>query len=234
MAEMVDAQSVQYQQAFEETVQGYLDQGYHVLTHVPVPTFPQIVYFDLMVFDIVVQKADETIIIDITSREKLAQFPGYLKHLRRVVQQIKGWHLEIITLPAPPDPALSHPADLSPRTPAQIRQMLHDAQSQLASGQIAEAFQNTWSALEAVAVMLLSTEDDLTLDDATSGSLMEALISYLYLEQTDYDLLRKGVGIRYHLSQGEAAPELDTAFVGKLIDRVTYLLNDNQDVIPPK
>jgi hypothetical protein len=112
--------------------------------------------------------------------------------------------------------------------------MLTDAQSQLASGQIAEAFQNTWSALEAVAVLLLNTEDDLTLDDATSGSLMEALISYMYLEQTDYHSLQKGMAIRYHLSQGEPAPDLDAAFVGKLIDRVTYLLNDNQDVIPPK
>jgi hypothetical protein len=210
-----------------QLAQQYREQGYQVFIEpraIGLEGIP-----DTWRLDIVAHKEQETVVVEITSRQRMDEQPGRLTALAEAVQRRSGWRLETIIVNEPTDQGIS--ADLPFLSYDEIVQQLDSAKAFFGSNQLTNAFQVSWLALKAITRYLLEGEEP----DYRPTNLITALktlIAFAYLTQDDYSVLEHGIKIQRQLDQQEPIPDLDGAFVGKLIDITARLLAENSDAMP--
>jgi REase_AHJR-like len=213
-------------QIFEDNLltkvaQQYRDKGYQVFIEprsIGLEGIP-----DNWRLDIVAHSNHETVVVEITSRERLNQYPDRLVTLAQAIEQKSGWRLETIVLGETHSDIPLEPANLPILNRADILNAVKTAETALLNENLATAFDNIWEGLEGITRLLLEA-DEIDMGNTSLFAILKTLISQGYLPQEDYDTLKRGV-----ISTQDQTDNLDAPFIQQLIDMVSRLLEEVPD-----
>jgi hypothetical protein len=175
-----------------EIAEMYKQRGYRV-TVAPAPNqLPR--FLSKFRPDIVAQKGDEAIVIEVKPSGKLRDI-DYWKNLSSVVQRHPGWRLELfIDDPSKRDIPETINKDL-------IKERLQEGQRLAEQGMLAASLLITWSATEA-AMRLASKDHEVDLPDLRPATVISRLYTDGLLERDDYDFLLECMRIRNAVAHG--------------------------------
>jgi hypothetical protein len=171
--------------------------------------------------DVLVQRGDEAIIVEVKSRSSLLKDPR-IRELARLVQEEPHWNFELVLVGE--EEQLSIPEGARPFERDDILRGLEAAERLLATEFLAAALLQAWSTLEAT-LRLLSTEEGLVLERLSPLSVLTQATSNGVISRDDYSFLAKVMKYRKALAHGFKPIEFDPTLVGELIRITKHLLH---------
>jgi hypothetical protein len=174
---------------------------------------------------IIARRDDETVIIEVKSRASLAKSP-YLRELARAIEDHSGWRFElVIANPKADMPAVENTHSLGMED---IENKIETAKTLLEAHPPEAALMLAWSATEAT-LRLLASREDISLRRTDSPYLLKQLATYAVISRDEYHFLVKAMKLRNAVAHGFKAENFESAFVQKLLDIITYLLQTPPD-----
>jgi REase_AHJR-like len=170
--------------------------------------------------DVLVQRGDEAIIVEVKSRSSLIKDPR-IKELARLVQAEPHWNFELVVV-GEEDP-LSAPEGAAPFERDDILRGIEAAERLLASEFSEAALLQAWSTLEAT-VRLLSEKEGLVLERLNPLSILTQATSNGVISRDDYNFLTKVMKYRNALAHGFKTIDFDPVLVTELINITKRLL----------
>jgi hypothetical protein len=170
--------------------------------------------------DILVQRGDEAIIIEVKSRSSLAKDPQ-ITELARLVRAEPHWNFELVLLGE--GEQLTTPEGARPFERDDILRGIEAAERLVASEFSEAALLQAWSTLEAT-VRLLSEEEGLVLERLNPLSILTQATSNGVISRDDYNLLTKAMKYRNALAHGFKTIDFDPTLVRELISTTKRLL----------
>ena len=170
--------------------------------------------------DVIVQKGDEAIVVEVKSRSSLAKDPQ-IAELARLVRAEPHWNFELVLVGE--EEQLSTPEGARPFERDDILRGLEAAERLVASGFSEAAFLQAWSTVEAT-VRLLSKEEGLVLGQLNAHSILTQATSNGVISRNDYNFLTRVMKYRNALVHGFKPIDFDPTLVGELINTTNRLL----------
>jgi hypothetical protein len=170
--------------------------------------------------DVLVQKGDEAIIVEVKSRSSLTKDPR-IRELARLVQAEPHWNFELVVVGE--EEQLSAPEGARPFERDNILRGIEAAERLVASWFAEAALLQAWSALEAT-VRLLSEEEGLVLERLNPLSILTQATSNGVISRDDYNFLTKVMKFRNALAHGLKTIDFDPVLVTELINITKRLL----------
>jgi hypothetical protein len=170
--------------------------------------------------DILVQRGDEAIIIEVKSRSSLAKDPQ-ITELARLVRAEPHWNFELVLLGE--GEQLTTPEGARPFERDDILRGIEAAERLVASEFSEAALLQAWSTLEAT-VRLLSEEEGLVLERLNPLSILTQATSNGVISRDDYNLLTKAMKYRNALAHGFKTIDFNPTLVRELISTTKRLL----------
>jgi hypothetical protein len=164
--------------------------------------------------DVLVQRGDEAIIVEVKSRSSLAKDPR-IREMARLVQAEPHWNFELVVVGE--EGQLSTPEGARPLERADILLGIEAAERLVASGFSEAALLQAWSTLEAT-VRLLSEEEGLVLERLNPLSILTQATSNGVISRDDYNFLTKVMKYRNALAHGFKTIDFDPVLVIELIN----------------
>lgn len=193
----------------------YAEQGYYVeIRPIAQRVLGQPIPF-VYVLDMVASNSNETVVVEVSSQQKLATYPGYLTALTRVVTEKPGWRLEMIMYNEPIEPEMLL-VELPVLTREEVATRLDQAAVLLQQGQAQAAFLKAWEAAAGLMrQVIIERNDDINVSEPMPlYGAVEASVSIFFIDQP--------AGLRYF---SEAADRHDEVVRGTLpadFDLATY------------
>lgn len=194
-------------------------QGYQVIVQ---PTSDQLPDF-LRQYnpDMIAQKGQEKIVVEVKSRRSLSQTPG-IRDMARLLQDREDWKFELIMVGGETEPIMTLTAQSLNETG--ISNELDRAKQLLDTGFSDAALLLAWSAAEA-ALRLLAEREGLNLQNGSSLQLIKSLVTEGVISRADYELLVDVMRIQNTVAHGYKTEELDQKIVRRLVDAVPQLIH---------
>jgi hypothetical protein len=170
--------------------------------------------------DVLVQRGDEAIIVEVKSRSSLTKDPR-IREMARVVQAEPHWNFELVVVGE--EEQLSAPEGARPFERDDILRGLEAAERLVASGFSEAALLQAWSTLEAT-VRLLSKEEGLVLERLNPLSILTQATSNGVISRDDYSFLTKVMKFRNALAHGFKTLDFDPVLATELINITKRLL----------
>jgi hypothetical protein len=170
--------------------------------------------------DVLVQRGDEAIIVEVKSRSSLIKDPR-IRELARLVQAEPHWNFELVVVGE--EDQLNAPEGAHPFERDDIFRGIEGAERLVASGFSEAALLQAWSTLEAT-VRLLSEEEGLVLERLNPLSILTQATSNGVISRDDYNFLTKVMKYRNALAHGFKTIDFDPALVTELINNTKRLL----------
>ena len=170
--------------------------------------------------DVLVQRGDEAIIVEVKSRSSLTKDPR-IREMSRVVQAEPHWNFELVVVGE--EEQWSAPEGARPFERDDILRCIEAAERLVASGFSEAALLQAWSTLEAT-VRLLSEEEGLVLERLNPLSILTQATSNGVISRDDYNFLTKVMKYRNALAHGFKPIAFDPTLVKELISTTKRLL----------
>jgi REase_AHJR-like len=170
--------------------------------------------------DVLVQRGDEAIIVEVRSRSSLTKDPR-IREMARLVQAEPHWNFELVVVGE--EEQLSAPEEARPFERDDILRGIEVAERLVASGFSEAALLQAWSTLEAT-VRLLSEEEGFVLERLTPLSILTQATSNGVISRDDYNFLTKVMKYRNALAHGFKTLDFDPALVTELVNLTKRLL----------
>ena len=171
--------------------------------------------------DMIAQKGQEKIVVEVKSRRSLSQTPG-IRDMARLLQDREDWKFELIMVGGDTEPIITLTAQSLNETG--ISNELDRAKQLLDTGFSDAALLLAWSAAEA-ALRLLAEREGLNLQNGSSLQLIKSLVTEGVISRADYELLVDVMRIRNTVAHGYKTEELDQKIVRRLVDAVPQLIH---------
>jgi hypothetical protein len=170
--------------------------------------------------DILVQRGDEAIVVEVKFRSSLTKDPR-ITEMARLVQKEPHWNFELVLVGE--EEQLNVPDGVRPFERDDIIQGLEAAERLLAAEFLAAALLQAWSTLEAT-LRLLSQEEGFVLEGFTPLSVLTQATSNGVISRDDYSFLAKVMKYRNALAHGFKPIDFDPTLVEELIRITKHLL----------
>jgi hypothetical protein len=166
--------------------------------------------------DIIAENSDESVVIEIKSREKASEEKDW-GELARVIQQHPGWRLQLV-MGADQDRA-SREVIARPEIEARLREGLQLANA----GSLDAGLLITWSATEA-AMRRVCKKQKVDLPDYRPATLVTRLYTDGLIEREEYDLLMRDMHLRDAVAHGLRQGGVDAEAIEQLRQLTLRLL----------
>jgi hypothetical protein len=170
--------------------------------------------------DVLVQRGDEAIIVEVKSRSSLTKDPR-IREMARLVQADPHWNFELVVVGE--EDQLNVPEGAHPFERDDIFRGIEEAERLVASGFSEAALLQAWSTLEAT-VRLLSEGEGLVLERLNPLAILTQATSNGVISRDDYNFLTKVMKYRNALAHGFKTIDFDPALVTELINITKRLL----------
>ena len=171
--------------------------------------------------DVLVQRGDEAIIVEVKSRSSLTKDPR-IRELARLVQAEPHWTFELVLVGE--EEQLAAPEGARPFERGDILQALETAARLVVSGFSEAALLLAWSAAEAT-VRLLSEGEGIVLEGFNPLSILTQATSNGIISRDEYSFLAKVMKYRNALAHGFKTIDFDPALADELISLTKRLLH---------
>jgi hypothetical protein len=174
--------------------------------------------------DIIARKGNETIIIEVKSRQSLGREP-YIEPLVRAVQQVPGARFELVI--AKPEIASPLPEQTRPWREGEVASALDEAAQLLEQGHLSAALLLGWAGAEA-ALRLLAEIKAVHVERYDASYLLNRLVSEGVLGDRQYQSLRRALEMRNAVAHGLKPTGLKHSQVRALLRTVRGMLAPSQ------
>jgi hypothetical protein len=219
----MEAKTPRERQRARAIAEEYRSKGYEVIERPSPEQLPE--FLASYQPDVLVQRGDEAIIVEVKSRSSLAKDPR-ITEMARLVQTEPHWNFELVLVGE--EEQLSVPEGAHPFERDDILQSLEAAERLLAAEFLAAALLQAWSTLEAT-LRLLSEEEGFVLEGFTPLSVLTQATSNGVISRNDYSFLAKVMKYRNALAHGFKPIEFDPTLVGELISTTKRLLQSTDE-----
>ena len=197
----------------------YRDKGYEIFFHPNPEDLPDFLRHYRP--DMIVQRGDERVIIEVKSRRSLnLESTYYLKKLAQSVEQHPGWRFELV-MTNPEDTGYSPREESSLQQP-EIETRLPMAR-QLATQHPESAILYSWSLVEAT-LRLVAEHEGMSLPRFDPLYLVKKLVTEGVISRPDYQLLMNTLSLRNAIAHGFNATQITQESVDQLINVAEQLL----------
>jgi REase_AHJR-like len=214
----MEAKTSRERQRARAIAEEYRSKGYEVIEQPSPEQLPE--FLAGYQPDVLVQRGDEAIIVEVKSRSSLAKDPR-ITEMARLVQTEPHWNFELVLVGE--EEQLSVLEGAHPFERDDILRGLETAERLLAAEFLAAALLQAWSTLEAT-LRLLSAEEGVVLERLTPLSVLTQATSNGVISRDDYSFLTKVMKYRNALAHGFKSIEFDPTLVGELIKTTKRLL----------
>ena len=208
-------------QRTHDLAEEYRSKGYQVIeepSHEQLPDFLSGYRPDLLV-----QKGNEGIVVEVKSRASLAKDPK-IRDLARLLQTKPSWNFELLVVSE--KQTLNTPEGTQPFEREDILRGLQTAEELLTSGAAEAALLLSWPALEAT-VRLMTVAEGIVLEQLASPALLEQAVSNGVISRSDYGFLMDTLKYRNALAHGFKAIDFDPALAKDLISTTKRLVEED-------
>jgi uncharacterized protein YutE (UPF0331/DUF86 family) len=214
----MEASTSRERQRARAIAEEYRSKGYEVIEQPSPEQLPEFLagYHP----DVLVQRGDEAIIVEVKSRSSLAKDPQIME-LARLIRAEPHWNFELVLVGE--EEQLSTPDRARPFERDDILRGIEAAEKLVASGFPEAALLQAWSTLEAT-VRLLSVEGGLVLKGPNSFSILTQATSNGIISRADYNFLAKVMKYRNAFVHGFKTLDFDPALVTELNNLTKGLL----------
>jgi REase_AHJR-like len=214
----MEAATSREKQRARDIAKEYRSKGYEVIEQPSPEQLPKFLagYHP----DVLVQKGDEAIIVEVKSRSSLTKDPR-IRELARLVQAEPHWNFELVVVGE--EEQLNAPEGAHPFERDDIPRGIDAAERLVASGFSEAALLLAWSTVQAT-VRLLSEEEGLVLEGLNPLSILTQATSNGVIARDDYKFLTKVMNYRNALVHGFKPIDFDLTVVKKLISTTKRLL----------
>ena len=206
----------------QRVAEDYRARGYDVIIHPQSQQLPE----PLADFqpDIVARKGDETVVVEVKSRQALRREP-HVEPLVRAVQRVPGARFELVI--AKPDISSPLPERTRPWRDHEATSALDEATRLLEEGHLVAALLLGWAAAEA-ALRILAAREVVTTERNDASYLLNRLVSEGVLGNRQYQSLRQALEMRNAVAHGLEPIGLRRSQVRALLRTVAELLAPKQ------
>lgn len=169
--------------------------------------------------DLIATGNDESVVVEVKSREELHQSPA-LRELAEAVESQPGWRLQLDV--SNPRETQSAQPSFSPAGQQRIEEWLRAALQLLDSGMVEPALIMSWAAFEGAARRVL--EDSGSEPPISTSALLKTLWAHGYLEPRTRDTLRTLADTRNRVVHGGEAARRVRASDSETLHRITQEL----------
>jgi hypothetical protein len=181
----------------EEIARQYRDQGYEVALQPRGEDLPE--SLDGLEPDLIARTDDETVIVQVKSREDLGR-DHRLQHLAARIHEQPGWRLDFV-VSSPQRWPDDVPTDALERNDSELRVLVQTASSLLLQGELEAAHLIAWSAMEG-AMRELARQSVIELESKDPPFILKTLYSEGPLSRGDYKKLDESRRIRNAVAHG--------------------------------
>ena len=173
--------------------------------------------------DLLVQKGNEGIVVEVKSRASLAKNPK-IRDLARLLQTKPRWNFELVVVSE--KETLNTPEGIQPFEREDILRGLQTAEELLTSGAAEAALLLSWPALEAT-VRLMTVAEGIVLEQLASPAILKQAVSNGVISRSDYGFLMDTLKYRNALAHGFKAIDFDPALAKDLISTIKRLVEED-------
>lgn len=170
--------------------------------------------------DIVARKGDETVIVEVKSRQSLRHEPR-VEPLVRAIEEVPGARFELVI--ARPDISSPLPERTRPWREREAAAALYEAVQLLDKGHQIAALLLGWAGAEA-ALRLLAARENVKVERRDASYLLNRLVGEGVLDDRQYRSLRHGLEVRNAVAHGLEPAGLRPAQIRALLRTVDGLL----------
>jgi hypothetical protein len=218
----MEAKTSRERQRARAIAEEYRSKGYEVIEQPSPEQLPE--FLAGYRPDVLVQRGDEAIIVEVKSRSSLTK-DSRITGVARLVQREPHWNFELVLVG---EEQLSVPEGAHPFERDDILRGLESAERLLAAEFLAAALLQAWSTLEAT-LRLLSEEEGVVLERLTPLSVLTQATSNGVISRDDYSFLTKIMKYRNAFAHGFKPIEFDPILVGELIRITKDLLQSGNE-----
>jgi uncharacterized protein YutE (UPF0331/DUF86 family) len=174
--------------------------------------------------DLLVQKGDEAIVVEVKSRSSLAK-DAQMRDLAQLLQTKPHWNFELVVVGE--SERMSAPEGARPFERDDILQRIEAAEKLIESGFSEAALLLAWSTSEA-ALRLLIKEEGIVLDHLNPPYILKQAVMNGVIAKDEYNFLTNVIKYRNALVHGFKTIDFDPALVSELISRTKRLLQSTR------
>ncbi len=179
--------------------------------------------------DLILRKGDESIVVEVKSRESLIGYPKLVDLDERLRNQ-PGWKLSLVLVDTGHDIRAHRESRLSTRKDVAV--VVEESERLLAAGFVEAAFLRCWAGADAIMRIVLEEEGEDPPGYATSGAILTQIMWEGLIEIDDYHSLRRLLPYRNAYAHGFATPDFDAALVEDLIETTKSVLRMELELEP--
>jgi Holliday junction resolvase-like predicted endonuclease len=195
----------------EKMAEKYRKEGYEVVTS---PHKQELGDLSDAGIDLIARRGKEVVAVQAKNRHDLYDVQD-IEALAKRVESRPGWRFDVIVIP--PEDYREIPQNGAELGTEQIRSLLEEAQTGLATGTLRASFLIGWTALEA-AMREAAKREGIVIDRETPQFLLKTLYSNGLVSRRDYDRGQRFLEVRNALAHGFDAPQFDVADVRFVLD----------------
>jgi hypothetical protein len=219
----MEAKTSREKQRARAIAEEYRSKGYEVIEQPSPEQLPE--FLAGYRPDVLVQRGDEAIIVEVKSRSSLTK-DSRITEMARLVQTEPHWNFELVLVGE--EEQLNIPEGAHPFERDDIQQGLEAAERLLAAEFLAAALLQAWSTLEAT-LRLLSEEEGFVIEGFTPLSILTQATSNGVISRDDYSFLAKVMKYRNALAHGFKPIDFGPTLVGELISTTKHLLQSTNE-----
>ena len=173
--------------------------------------------------DLILRKGDESIVVEVKSRESLIGYPKLVDLDERLRSQ-PGWKLSLVLVDTGDDIRAHRESCLLTRE--DVVSLIEESERLLADGLVEAALLRCWAGADAIVRIILDEEGEDPPGYVASGSALTQIMWEGLIHRDDYMRLRRILPYRNAYAHGFTAPGFDAALVEELIEttkRVLYM-----------
>ena len=171
--------------------------------------------------DLILRKGDESIVVEVKSRESLIGYPKY-KDLSALLRNVPGWRLILEVIATGDDIRAHRDSRLIARE--DVADVIEESERLLAAGSVEAAFLRCWAGADAIMRIVLEEEGEDPPGYATSGAILTQIMWEGLIHRDDYERLRRLLEYRNAYAHGFTTSDFDASLVEELIQTTKSVL----------
>lgn len=179
--------------------------------------------------DLILRKGDESIVVEVKSRESLIGYPK-LGDLDERLRSQPGWKLSLVLVDTGRDIRAHRDSRLLTRE--DVADVIEESERLLVAGSVEAAFLRCWAGADAIMRIILEEEGEDPPGYATSGAILTQIMWEGLIHRDDYERLRRLLEYRNAYTHGFTTPDFDASLVEELIQTTKSVLHMELELEP--
>jgi hypothetical protein len=206
-------------EAIEQYAEWYSSRGYKVWIEPPPQKLP--IFLRTLAPDLLATRNGENVVIEIMTSSQASS--EKVQQLARILEHRPSWRLHVVYTDLV-DPEWQPPGELP--SPAELRARIEAINpSELDEDQRRLSFLLIWSVIEAAARHKLTKAGMTPTNRISSSALIKGLLTEGFVEDQEYELLRRGLAVRNAVTHGFLNQPVSATLLQDLRDQARNLLS---------